>query len=186
MAGTHPRTACTTPTLQALGGLAAYHAGRGEVAPALDYTLRQLALEPWREEATRQAMRLLAARGDRSAALAQYAACRQVLAEELNAEPSAATTALYEHLKAQPPDAGPLPRPRRPPLAHNLPRQLTPFVGREEELRLLIERLDSPDTCLLTLVGPGGRGQDPSRPTGRLGAGRCLRRWSVLDSAGRS
>ncbi len=58
--------------MQALVGLAAYHAGRGEGAPALEYTLRQLALEPWREEATRQAMRLLAARGDRSAALAQY------------------------------------------------------------------------------------------------------------------
>lgn len=148
--------------LQALADLAAYHTGRGEVAPALEYTLRQLALEPWREDATRQAMRLLAARGDRSAALAQYAVCRKVLAEELNAEPSAATTALYEHLKAQTPDAVPDPegtRPPAPPLVHNLPRQLTPFVGREEELRLLIERLDSLDTCLLTLVGPGGVGK---------------------------
>jgi predicted ATPase/DNA-binding SARP family transcriptional activator len=148
--------------VQVLADLAAYHARRGESALALEYTLRQLALEPWREEATRQAMRLLAARGDRSGALAQYAACRKVLAEELNAEPSAATTALYGHLKAQPPDAEPPPDGTRPPalpLAPNLPRQLTPFVGREEELRLLIERLDSPDTCLLTVVGPGGVGK---------------------------
>jgi DNA-binding SARP family transcriptional activator len=84
--------------LQVLGQLATYHAGRAEVAAALDYTLRQLALEPWREDATRQAMRLLAISGDRNAALAQYAACRKVLAEELNAEPSAETTALYEQL----------------------------------------------------------------------------------------
>ncbi len=90
--------------------------------------------------------------------LGQYATCRKVLAEELNAEPSAATTALYEHLKAQTPDAGPL-APPTPPRSHNLPRQWTPFVGREEELRLLIERLDSLDTCLLTLVGPGGVGK---------------------------
>ena len=46
--------------MQALAGLAAYHAARAEYGPALDYTFRQLALEPWREEAHRQAMRLLA------------------------------------------------------------------------------------------------------------------------------
>ena len=46
-------------------------------------------------------MRLLAAHAASAAPrLAQYAACRQVLAAELNAEPSAATTALYEQLKA--------------------------------------------------------------------------------------
>jgi predicted ATPase/DNA-binding SARP family transcriptional activator/Tfp pilus assembly protein PilF len=144
--------------LDALGWLASYHEARAEYPPALEYSYRQLALEPWREEATRQAMRLLAARGDRSAALAQYAACRQVLAAELNAEPSAATTALYEQLIAQPSGAAPLTSPGRPP-APNLPRELTPFVGREAELRLLIERLDSPDTCLLTLIGPGGVGK---------------------------
>jgi predicted ATPase/DNA-binding SARP family transcriptional activator len=144
--------------LDALGSLAQYHEARAEYGPALEYSYRQLALEPWREEAHLEAMRLLAARGDRSAALAQYAACRQVLAAELNAEPSAAMTALYEHLKAQTPAAGPL-APPAPALAHNLPRPLTPFVGREEELRLLIERLDSPDTCLLTLAGPGGVGK---------------------------
>jgi predicted ATPase/DNA-binding SARP family transcriptional activator/Tfp pilus assembly protein PilF len=141
--------------LQVLAQLATYHAGRAEVASALEYTLRQLALEPWREDATRQAMRLLAVSGDRNAALAQYAACRKVLAEELNAEPSAETTALYEQLKTPALPAAPaLPAP-----SGHLPRSLTPFIGREAELRLLIERLDSPDYPLLTILGPGGAGK---------------------------
>ena len=47
-------------------------------------TLHQLlALEPWREEAHCQLMRLYAQSGQRAAALAQYELCRQVLADEL-------------------------------------------------------------------------------------------------------
>jgi DNA-binding SARP family transcriptional activator len=41
-------------------------------------------------------MRVLARKGQRSAALAQYERCRQVLADELGVEPSIETTALYQ------------------------------------------------------------------------------------------
>ena len=80
--------------------LAAYHAARSERAQALRYVYRQLELEPWREEAHRLAMRLLALDGQRIAALAQYETCRKVLREELDLEPEAQTTALYENIKA--------------------------------------------------------------------------------------
>ena len=80
--------------VQALARLAIYHEGRAELAPALEYTFRQTELEPGGEEAYRRAMRLLALSGQRSAALAQYERCRQVLEAELNAEPDAETTAL--------------------------------------------------------------------------------------------
>jgi predicted ATPase/DNA-binding CsgD family transcriptional regulator len=43
--------------------------------------------------------------------------------------------------------------------AHNLPSQPTPFVGREEELSQLLERINNRDCRLLTLMGLGGSGK---------------------------
>lgn len=88
--------------LQALYRLAVYHTQQGQVGQALavNYTTRLLALEPWREEAHRQLILLLALAGQRSAALAQYETCRQLLADELGVEPDKETKALYEKIKA--------------------------------------------------------------------------------------
>jgi len=68
---------------------------------AATYARRQLALEPWRELAHRQLMLALAGAGDYSAALAQYAICRQTVADELRMAPEAATTALFQRLQAE-------------------------------------------------------------------------------------
>src|SRR5215216_3111238 len=52
-----------------------------------------------------------------------------------------------------------------PPLAsldarpNNLPRQPTVFVGREQEIREVVERLRRGEVRLLTLTGPGGTGK---------------------------
>ena len=86
--------------LSALHRLAAAYERRGEYERALTYARRQVELEPWQEEAQRQLMRLLAADGQRGAALAQYKACRQALAQELGVEPARATTRLYERIRA--------------------------------------------------------------------------------------
>lgn len=59
-----------------------------------------LTIEPWHEEGHYQLMRLLAAAGQRSAALAQFETCRRLLDEELGIEPAAETVALYERIKA--------------------------------------------------------------------------------------
>lgn len=59
-----------------------------------------LTLEPWREEAHRQRMLLLAASGQRSAALMQYELCCQILEEELDAPPMNETTSLYTQIKS--------------------------------------------------------------------------------------
>ena len=82
--------------VQALHTLAGHYAGQGQLTEGLAYNRRLLALEPWREEAHRQVMLLLAQTGQRRAALAQYETCRQVLAEELAVEPGRETVALYE------------------------------------------------------------------------------------------
>jgi predicted ATPase/class 3 adenylate cyclase/Flp pilus assembly protein TadD len=42
---------------------------------------------------------------------------------------------------------------------NNLPLQATPLIGREREVEAVCERLRSPETRLLTLVGPGGTGK---------------------------
>jgi predicted ATPase/DNA-binding SARP family transcriptional activator len=134
--------------LQALHRLSVAHTDRGEVAPAIEYTNRLLALEPWREEAHRQLMTLLARSGQPSAALAQYEACRQILAEELGVEPLPETQALYHRLKT-----------RREAAPHNLPAQAAPFVGRQAELAQIARDLRRADCHLLTLIGAGGIGK---------------------------
>lgn len=87
--------------IQACQSLAAHFSRQGPAgyACALDYAQRQLALDPWCEEAHCQLMVLLAQNGRRSAALAQYERCCQTLDEELGVEPSAETTALYYRIR---------------------------------------------------------------------------------------
>jgi predicted ATPase len=138
--------------MEALYQLAACHSQRGEYKQAQHYAHRQLKLEPWREEAHRQLMVALALSGQRSAALAQYEACRRILSEELGVEPEKETQFLYERIRD-----GNLQASQMPP--HNLPAPLTRFVGRESELDQIAEQLNDPDTRLLTLVGPGGAGK---------------------------
>ena len=67
---------------------------------AMAHVRRILQLDPWREEAHRQLMWLLARSGQRSAALAQYELCRQALLSELNVEPDAATLDLVARIRA--------------------------------------------------------------------------------------
>jgi len=136
----------------ALGILADYHERRGEYEPARAYAQRQVQLEPWREEAHRQLMRLWAGMGQRSAALAQYEMCRRALAEELAAEPMPETRELGERIRAA---QEPLPAAPR----NNLPPAATVFVGRAREVAELSEMLADPDCRLITLVGMGGVGK---------------------------
>ncbi len=46
-----------------------------------------------------------------------------------------------------------------PPLLHNVPVELTPFIGREPELEAITRHLEDPDCRVLTLLGPGGIGK---------------------------
>ncbi len=138
-----------------LSHLAGYYERRGDYEQARRYVWRQVELEPWREEAHRQLMRLLALDGQRSAALAQYETCRRVLADELGVAPTDETTTLYEQIQAGKYGSS-LPHPHNTP---TLPPSPTPFVGREAELAELAEHLANPDCRLLTLSGPGGIGK---------------------------
>jgi DNA-binding SARP family transcriptional activator/predicted ATPase len=132
--------------------LADYYRQCGDYQQAQHYARRQLELEPWREEAHCQLMAALALGGQRSAALAQYETCCRVLAQEFGVEPGRETRALYEQIRA-----GSLDRTEVP--LHNLPAQLTRFVGRKAELNQIAEWLNDPGCRWLSLVGPGGIGK---------------------------
>src|ERR1700740_1082926 len=43
--------------------------------------------------------------------------------------------------------------------AHNVPAQLTPLIGREQELQTVITLLRQPEVRLVTLTGTGGVGK---------------------------
>ncbi len=134
--------------LYLLHALTQTHLDQGSYAQAIHSATRLLALDEWREEAHGQLMLALARSGQRSAALAQYKRCRQLLQTELGVEPAVETTALYERLKTA------LAAPR-----HNLPAAITGFVGRTEEIAALRRLLVAPETRLLTILGPGGIGK---------------------------
>jgi predicted ATPase/DNA-binding SARP family transcriptional activator len=142
------RERCHHQVLDALYHLTEHFKRRRDYRPARRFARRQVELEPWREEAHQQLMRLLAQSGQRSAALAQYEICRRTLADQLGVEPHEETTALYERIRAT-----------GSARSHNLPHQLTPFVGRKEKLSETLEQLENPACRLLTLVGPGGVGK---------------------------
>jgi DNA-binding SARP family transcriptional activator/biotin operon repressor len=86
---------------QALAHLANLHKSRGEFEQALVYARRLALLDPLREDAHRDVMRLCLLAGRANEALLQYEVCYSALADELGAEPEAATTELFEAIAAQ-------------------------------------------------------------------------------------
>ena len=123
--------------LTALHRLAALHELRGEYEQAIAHTRHLLALESWDEAAHRRLMRLLALGGQRSAALAEYETCRQVLARELGAEPEDATTSLYQRIRRGEVVRVAVWEPTSPPPSPDTSLPSTPFVAREAELARL-------------------------------------------------
>jgi Cdc6-like AAA superfamily ATPase len=103
-------------------------------------------------------MSLYAQAGKQAAALRQYQECVRVLEAELGLPPSQETTSLFEQIRTGPPDreesTSPISLPR-----HNLPSQLTPFIGREAHLARVQQELAGSEVRLLTLTGAGGTGK---------------------------
>jgi predicted ATPase/DNA-binding SARP family transcriptional activator len=157
----HQRERLHRQAAGALARLANHHEQRGESERACHYAQRQIELDPWREEAHRQTMRLLARGGQRSAALAQYQVCRQVLARDLGVEPEAQTTALKlsienEDLRITPTNPADFSILNA---QFSIPAPATPLIGRAAELAELGALLENPACRLITIVGPGGIGK---------------------------
>ena len=142
-------------TLEGLRWLAEYYEARREYTPALEYSRRQVALEPWMEEGHCQLMRLLALSGQREQALRQYHIVREILSKDLQTQPSPGTTRLYQEILSGSLSAA---SEKVRPL-HNLPVQTTSFIGRQKEIETLKALILSGQTRLVTVTGAGGTGK---------------------------
>lgn len=105
-------------------------------------------LDPYDEEACRAQMWLFMRTGQRTAALQTYQTLKKKLADELSVLPATTTTELYRRFQTI----------EVPPAIH-LPAYVTEFVGREEEIAELEEKLSMPGTRLMTVTGTGGMGK---------------------------
>ncbi len=138
--------------------LAELQQAQANLPEAIAATRQLLTLDPLREDGHRRLIRLLAMSGDRAAAVAQFEACRQLLAAELGVAPAPATIALAQQLQVE---ATPLPAApdHTQPIRSNLPAIASSFHGRSAEINQIIQTLSQPDCRLLTLVGMGGIGK---------------------------
>ena len=125
---------------------------------ALEAARRALGAFPAEEESHLDVMRLYAALGRPDDARRQFQALERALASDEAGPTSPEARALLEALPLPFSPAPPLvapSSPRFPPL----PLPLTRFFGRAEEIARVAALLETPDTRLVTLTGPGGVGK---------------------------
>jgi DNA-binding SARP family transcriptional activator len=151
----------------ALVTLATLYESRREYGQAQYYARRRISLDPWQEEAHRQLMRTLAWDGQRSAAIAQYASCRQLLFQDLGVAPEEETTHLYKRIRAGELD---LQKPAlwavsvsKSPDSESEPPNLQPvFVARQvelDQLNHLVQTALSGQGQVAFVVGDAGSGK---------------------------
>ncbi len=141
--------------------LANDHELSAEYQQAIQLAERQLELDPWREEAHRRLMRCFYFSGQRSAALAQYEACRRVLAKELSVEPESETRQLYTQILE-----GKLSPSPQPPsfLRYTVSSQMdrSRFVSRHEPLKRLhlsLSQAIAGQGQIMLVMGSPGQGK---------------------------
>ena len=144
--------------IDALGHLAAGGERNGDDEAAMQFARRRLVLDPWNEDAYRALMRVLARRGQRTAALAEFERCKRVLDKELGIEPSAETSRLAEQIRGETGRAA-VPSSALLPTLPHLPQPLTPLIGREKEVGALLDLLRGDGVRLVTLLGSPGIGK---------------------------
>ncbi|HVT02742.1 MAG TPA: BTAD domain-containing putative transcriptional regulator [Thermoanaerobaculia bacterium] len=141
---------------------------------AIDLLRRVLAADATNEQALRLLMRCLADGGRRAEALRQYAECKRALREQLDAAPSAQTTALFDTLAKEEET------PPRPQLLgwQRVARRLLgsgqpPATRGRSEALALIDEFTSGNAGVLLLVGEAGIGKTHAAVEGaRLAAAR--------------
>ncbi len=154
--------------------------------PALALARRWLALDPLREEAHCQLMRIYAAQGQANTALRQYRECVRVLEKELGVPPLPETTALYQAIQANrllpvsserfvagsEPSVKALAQPFTPSPPPPFPTFPLPLVGREAELARMqqVYRQITADGRFLAVTGEVG--------VGKTRLAEALRAWA--------
>ncbi len=151
--------------LDALQRLLDHYREQHDYQRALACAQQILKHEPLHENGVREVMRLRAASGDRTGALAEYRHFEQRVREELGVPPLPETAALYEALRqaTYTPEATAIQLAARvtPVRPVKIPAPLTPLLGRQRELTAVCDLLRSTQygRRLITLTGPGGAGK---------------------------
>ncbi|HEY9528882.1 MAG TPA: BTAD domain-containing putative transcriptional regulator [Anaerolineales bacterium] len=125
---------------------------------AIPHARRLVALDPLDEGSHRQLMRVYIQAGQHSAALKQYQACEQILRRQLGIDPEPETRDLYKKIRKR--EIQPVPVQKQTENGthpHNIPLQLSSFIGREKEQKVISRLLAS--QRLVTLIGAGGIGK---------------------------
>lgn len=120
----------------------------GDFRGALVSAEKLLAIEPLLESVHRKKMQMLTRTGQRAIALRHFMVAKQIFADELSVDLSVATVDLRDRIQALP-DQTP----------HTLPALRGEFVGRETEIKTLLNLLSQPEQRLITLLGMGGIGK---------------------------
>lgn len=163
--------------IQGFYRLAEYQLSQATSTAGLDTTRRLLQLEPYHEAGHRLQMRLFTQSGLPHLAVEQYQQLQRLLNDTMQLEPEVETQQLYEQLRTgkaleslppqpvtlsptQPLPTDDAPKPAAIPAPrHNLPGELTPFIGRTEEIATISATLRTDHQRLITLVGEGGIGK---------------------------
>jgi predicted ATPase/DNA-binding SARP family transcriptional activator len=134
------------------------YCAQNQTESAIPYARRLVALDPLNESAHRQLMEVYLQGGQHSAALKQYQIFEQILRKELNLDPQPETRSLYKKIRkgeVKPVQVKKSLESITPP--HNLPLQLSTFIGREKQQNEMIQLIAK--RRLVTLVGAGGIGK---------------------------
>lgn len=135
-------------TLDGLARLSEHLLADHAYADAVDVLQRTLEIQPWDEATHRRLMLAHCRLNNLDAALAQFEHCHQALRDALQVDPMPETLALHERIETA-----------RHGIAHNIPADSTPFIGRTAEVAQVRRQLMDSRCRLLTLLGPGGIGK---------------------------
>jgi predicted ATPase len=123
-----------------------------------------LAQDPLDERLHIEVMRRYLALGARDRALDQYERLKSALEQSFGRAPSPEATQLAARARMSANEGVPVPsdipdQPSRESPRVSLPVQSNRFFGRTRETQELLEKLEDPDTRLLTVLGPAGVGK---------------------------
>jgi predicted ATPase/DNA-binding SARP family transcriptional activator len=130
----------------------------GQADQAIPQARRLITLDPLNESSHRLLMQVYIHAGQHSAALKQYQACEEILRRELGIDPQPETRELYKQIRRR--EIKPIQvekqEEKRVP-RHNMPLQLSNFIGREKEQKTVAKLINT--HRLVTLIGAGGIGK---------------------------
>ena len=154
--------------VRSLTVLANYYEEHGNYSRALEYLERSLSFDPLQEDIQREAMRLQYLAGDRPGAIRRYDDLRRLLDREMGVPPMLETRKMYDSILLEQPLVGSKGlsirgskfKADRKPVEFNQiddKSELSPFVGRQDELRLL--NLGINQQHLILIEGEAGIGK---------------------------